>query len=106
MICCKFNSYVSRDGAPLSVHRHTLEEIWNSEEVRAVRRAMSAGQPVAGCAQCYHEEQAGGVSMRTCQNQYWQEGWLNEEGQTAADLIAQTVRRGYRAPADPVSFVF
>lgn len=66
-VCCVDQvAGADRDGS--SVHRHSLAEIWNSARFRRMRRAMSAGQPLASCEACYTAERTGGSSTRTIEN--------------------------------------
>ena len=62
--CCKFARFLIKDSAPMSVYKQPLQEIWNSADVRSIRRSMVRGERVSGCAGCYQEEEAGGVSLR------------------------------------------
>src|SRR6185369_6939957 len=60
-VCCIFQGgNIAHDGTPMTLQRHSLEEIWNSDMLRGVRRDMVEGRPVRGCEQCYKEEARGG----------------------------------------------
>src|SRR2546423_15316491 len=74
--CCKFKHFMTNDGAPMSVYKQSLAEIWNSDEMRNIRRAMIRAERVSGCVDCYQEEASGGVSLRKVRNRDWQTGWL------------------------------
>ncbi len=92
---------ISRGGAPLSVYRHSLDEIWNSDEMRGLRRDLVHGNRAAACAECYKLEDAGGCSLRMQMNQHWREGFVNPEGRTAQMLQSLAVVNDYRLPTPP-----
>jgi hypothetical protein len=102
-VCCRYRTNISKDGAPLSLRSHSFDAIWNSDEMRNVRRDMVAGKRVSGCAECYQEEDAGGVSMRTRDNSAWEQGWLNEGRASLDALMAQAVASEFRLPYLPVN---
>ena len=49
----------------------SLEEVWTSPYMQAVRRDMLNGLAVADCAACYHTEAGGGGSYRMASNRRW-----------------------------------
>ncbi len=51
-----------------SVREQTVDEIWNSERLRALRVAMLEGRESAICAKCYEQEESGFSSLRTSAN--------------------------------------
>ena len=63
-ICC-YDEYYREDGDAASVYRHTVDEIWSSERLRRLRRAMAAGERPPTCARCHDSEDRTGASMRT-----------------------------------------
>jgi glutamate-1-semialdehyde 2,1-aminomutase len=64
-ICCVTHKRISADGVPMSVHHNTVEEIWNSDYMRDLRRAMVSGEYVPDCEVCYRAEAGYGHSYRT-----------------------------------------
>ena len=105
-VCCQFNSgltVISDDGSPLSLERHSLADIWNSEEMRSIRRAMVDGRTIPGCRQCYADEAKGVVSMRTRDNSSFETGYLNPTKQTIDQLKSLAVSHDFRLPTLPVS---
>lgn len=55
--CCKAMAY-----APLGhLQQNSLEEVWNSSNMKNIRKQMLAGQPLKQCEHCYWQEQRGGV---------------------------------------------
>jgi hypothetical protein len=64
-VCCLFEGDIpAADGSPSSVMTQTVEEIWNCEFMRDIRRDMVEGKRVAGCSQCYQLDDVGGESYR------------------------------------------
>jgi len=53
-----------------NVKKNTIEEIWNQEPMRMVRRNMLSNCDVDGCARCYEQEAAGFVSGRVSANKH------------------------------------
>jgi len=88
----------------MSISDHSLDAIWNSEQMRAIRRDMVEGRPVGGCQECYNEERSGGFSMRKRDTEYWSRGWLNEENVSLAKLIADSRQSDYYLSTIPVSY--
>lgn len=66
-ICC-YDEHYREDGEAASVYRHSVEEIWSSERLRRLRRAMAAGERPPTCARCHDSEDRTGASMRTLVN--------------------------------------
>jgi MoaA/NifB/PqqE/SkfB family radical SAM enzyme len=102
--CCSFKGYVSKDGSPMSLLRHSMDEIWNSEEMRGIRRAMVEGRRVPGCADCYRQEAAGYQSMRMRENSAWESGWINDHMLTIDTLKSNAIASGFGLPSGPQSF--
>ena len=99
--CCKFTRFITQDNAPMSVYKQSLDEIWNSDDMRSIRRAMVNGERVSGCAGCYREEEAGGVSLRKSRNRDWQSACLNEDKISIEVLKARAIADDYRLLATP-----
>ncbi len=79
------HQYVNPDGSVLPCcvadhHRHlgnvrsnTLEEIWNSEGYKNIRKKMLAGESCDECKGCYQQEQRGVESVRQSKNKKYKE---------------------------------
>jgi len=103
-VCCNYQSGgISDSGSPMSLERHSLADIWNSEEMRSVRRAMVDGRQVPGCRSCYADEAKGVVSMRIRDNEQFGGGFLNEAKQTIDQLRSLAVSHDFQLPVLPVS---
>ena len=59
------------DGIPANFNHTTLEEAWNSGYMRNVRKMMLRGEKPARCLKCYKEEDAGHLSKRNWETEYW-----------------------------------
>jgi MoaA/NifB/PqqE/SkfB family radical SAM enzyme len=100
--CCKFrrtSPLAAADGTPLSVTKHSLDEIWNGEQIRGIRRDMVEGRVVSGCEVCHEREAAGYPSDRLQANLDWRDGWLNEDRLTVEQFKARAAADGFRDPA-------
>ncbi len=58
--CCRVKHKISYG----STLKQPLAEIWNSEEIKKIRREMLNGVPQSFCADCYNVEKLGHVSHR------------------------------------------
>lgn len=63
----------TNNGIPANFNHTTLEEAWNSDYMRNVRKLMLRGEKPASCIKCYKEEDAGHLSKRHWENKYWAE---------------------------------
>lgn len=102
-VCCRYQNSISKDGSPLSLHTNSLDEIWNSDEMRTIRRDMVQGKELAGCVECYREEKHGGFSMRMRDNAAWQSGWLNEDKVTIDTLKSRAILDNFWLSTLPVN---
>jgi MoaA/NifB/PqqE/SkfB family radical SAM enzyme len=101
--CCLFTGTISKDGSPMSVYTHSLDEVWNSDEMRSIRRDMIQGRKISACERCYRDEAAGIDSTRMTDNRAWEAGCFNEERVTIDALKSAAVSGDFRA-SPPVSF--
>lgn len=85
--CCMYKTYPESFSIG-SLKENTLEELWNSEKYKQVRKNMLCGKPNMGCSKCYDQEKFGFYSMRNSSNKLW--GHL-------IDLIDDTLPDGYYA---------
>lgn len=74
----------------------TLEEIWNSEQTRELRRALLNGERPTGCRSCWDFEDSGVASTRqTCNETYSQSYKID------FDEVISKVDDEYRMPYEP-----
>lgn len=71
LICCAPHCYVTRNGTPISLYKYALEEIYNSDYLRDLRKKMISGEKIPFCNFCYEREKIFGSSMRSNANKYW-----------------------------------
>lgn len=66
-ICC-----VANDKVPLgNLREQTLEEVWNSNRMKKIRKNMLSGKPCIECKKCYSDESHGLFSMRNSSNKHF-----------------------------------
>lgn len=101
-LCNNAANHVAAHGRPLSLHTETLEQIWNSDYMRQVRRDMIAGKAVAACVGCYRTEADGGRSMRQLKNS-WPRDIFDTDTETDSLAAAQAIVSDHDAIATPPS---
>jgi len=47
--------------------KHTIDEYWNSNRMKEIRRKMIAGEKIRDCERCYRQEELGVESLRSTQ---------------------------------------
>ncbi|PIP02131.1 MAG: hypothetical protein COW18_00060 [Zetaproteobacteria bacterium CG12_big_fil_rev_8_21_14_0_65_54_13] len=62
--CCAYSGQINRAGKAMSVYQHSVEEIWNSDQMRTLRRELDNGGKPAECGYCFRREALGFESMR------------------------------------------
>lgn len=99
--CCAFYPFISKDGRPMSVYEYSIDEIWDSDSMRAVRKSMTEGKIVEECSYCYEQERKGATSMRIDGLRAWQGGYLNPKNETIEDLKSKVIASDYKLPNGP-----
>tara|TARA_B100001287_G_scaffold247762_1_gene226596 strand:- start:277 stop:1683 length:1407 start_codon:yes stop_codon:yes gene_type:complete len=59
------------DGVPANFNHTSLTDAWNSNYMKNVRKMMLRGEKPAPCLKCYKEEEAGHLSKRNWETDYW-----------------------------------
>ena len=67
MLCCD-SPWESNIG---DLRENTLQEVWNSEDMKQVRLNMLKGKKCKQCVRCYEKEKYGHDSLRTRSNKDW-----------------------------------
>jgi MoaA/NifB/PqqE/SkfB family radical SAM enzyme len=99
-ICCPYEGRITdENGKPFSVYSHALDDIWNSADMRGIRRDMLQGEPISACNLCYQQESLGQISIRKSSNADWADGWLNPRRISLETLTAESASAEYRVPA-------
>lgn len=98
-LCCQAEENITLNDIPMSLYDYTVEEIWNSQYMRGVRRDMVEGLPVAACSGCRVSEEQGTGSYRTLSNKEWSEviGSFDE-------YILPSKKNGYNFGERPSSY--
>lgn len=62
-----------QDGVNMNLRDHTIEEVWNSEQMRNTRLQMLNGEVPLSCRKCFEEEAKGIKSKRNWETEVWNE---------------------------------
>lgn len=84
-----------------SLYEGTLEDIWNSDEIVALRAALGRGERPATCDECWELERAGAASPRMLANG----GREQMEPGALARLVAEGPATGHRARRPPDTYI-
>lgn len=98
-LCCQGPQLRDGHGEPLTVYQQTLDEIWNSDDMQSIRRAMVAGDRVEGCRKCWQVEDRAGISKRMEANDVFLMG-----GRSITHLSSDAHRQGYRCQSLPSDY--
>jgi len=101
-ICCHASQHIKKRGNPMSVYDYPIEEIWNSDHFRSVRRNMLEGKRVPDCAHCYQLEKTSESSYRILSNVRWSE----ELGSSFKELVDESKSRDFAVPQLPIYLQF
>ncbi|MBF0269142.1 MAG: twitch domain-containing radical SAM protein [Alphaproteobacteria bacterium] len=99
-LCCVAQEEVQKRGTPMSLYSHSFEEIWNSNYMVDVRRAMAEGRQTGACNRCYRDEAGLGISFRTQMNALSS----GELGLSLEGLLESAAGNGYLIPGRPVHY--
>lgn len=84
-VCCTANAsgagvvdskeegLVKQDGVTMNLRDHTIEEVWNSQQMRYTRLQMLRGEIPESCKKCFVEESNGIDSKRVWETKVWKE---------------------------------
>lgn len=67
-LCCRALKILGTSEKPLSLGRHSLDEIWNGPEMRQIRLSMLKGEKLPECQNCWSEEKNRKRSKRVKEN--------------------------------------
>lgn len=62
---------VKQDGINMNLREHTIEQVWNSEYMRSIRKQMLNDLVPTSCTKCFAEEDVGIVSKRQWETVVW-----------------------------------
>lgn len=84
-VCCTANAsgagvvdakeigLVSKDGVTMNLRDHTIEEVWNSPQMKSTRLQMLNNEVPESCKKCFREESLGIKSKRNWETIVWQQ---------------------------------
>jgi MoaA/NifB/PqqE/SkfB family radical SAM enzyme len=80
-----------------SVRQQAVGEVWNSPDMRALRRGMLEGRRSPLCAKCYEQEASGFASLRNVANDEFAHHWrvveeTGDDGSVAPNLVYVDIR--------------
>ena len=81
-ICCVVmtNRYIKKDdGSDFEIQTDQIEDIWNSNYIKNVRKKMLAGEWVSDCFYCKGQEERNQKSPRQSYNETWFENSIYEK---------------------------
>jgi radical SAM protein with 4Fe4S-binding SPASM domain len=67
------------------LRKHTMEEVWNQDHYKTMRKNMLEGKKCSECTKCYEQEENGFFSMRNDSNRNYGHHIANVEANTHAD---------------------
>lgn len=71
-LCCMANGLISKNNLPMSLFEYSIDQIWNSEHMRSIRKDMIENRNRPECQACYSMENSGLGSYRMYMNNEWQ----------------------------------
>lgn len=74
--------------------QQTLEQVWNGDDMREMRRNMLEDKPCKQCTRCYEQESAGFSSMRNSSNKHFGQH-IAEVEQTKSDGTMEPMKLRY-----------
>jgi len=99
--CCVIGRLITSGDRVMSVYDDTIESMWNSSELRTMRKKMHAGEKLSECQMCYDKEAESGTSMRTHHNTAWEQGYLNPSKDTVEDVMRRAQETDYHIATGP-----
>jgi len=81
-VCCTSNAsgaisnlkeigLIKNNGINMNLRTHSIEDVWNSEQMRTTRLQMLNGEIPPSCQKCFIEEKNGIVSKRQWETKVW-----------------------------------
>ena len=100
-ICCiASDDLYSSKGEPYDMGKISLENIWNGEGMREIRKKMIEGKKVKACSHCYYQESIGEFSYRKDFNKQW----LNHPayGKQIKQRIEESLKSSFQVTDPPL----
>jgi len=86
-VCCVSTAMVQDHGADASLYTTPLEDVFNSDGMRAIRQRMLTGKPSEECRNCYENEANGLKSERLLQNALWRDQYHFGQNEAVAATL-------------------
>jgi len=103
--CVARDNFKQDDGSMVDLNRgHKIEDVWNSNHMRKIRKQMIEGDVVKGCEHCYDLEDMGFPSYRTNYIRDWFE--YSGKGEEIHDIIERSINNDYRVEEAPMYLDF
>ena len=103
--CVARDNFKQDDGTMVDLNRgHKIEDVWNSNHMRKIRKQMIEGDVVKGCEHCYDLEDMGFPSYRTNYIRDWFE--YSGKGEEIQDIIERSIDNDYMVPEAPMYLDF
>ena len=66
-LCCTTIQDIPTDNGYnlFDTSKHTIDDYWNSNRMKEIRRKMIAGEKIRDCERCYRQEEQGVQSLRS-----------------------------------------
>ena len=81
--CATMENLKDKKGNRLHINNNSLENAWNSEDIRQARLKMIKGESVPACVKCVQQEERGYRSMRETQEMEQNISATDEDGSVA-----------------------
>ena len=103
--CVARDNFKNDDGSMFDLNRgHKIEDVWNSNHMRKIRKQMIDGEIVKGCEHCYDLEDMGFPSYRTNYIRDWFE--YSGRGDEIHHIIESSINNDYRVDTSPMYLDF
>lgn len=99
--CCNIRGLITSGDRVMSVYEDSVEDIWNSSHLRTIRQKMHAGEKLSECEQCFNDEAANGHSLRTQNNDAWEQGYLNANKTPLNQVMFRASHNDYEVKDGP-----
>jgi MoaA/NifB/PqqE/SkfB family radical SAM enzyme len=95
--CCAYGRAIQKDGRAMSAYEHSVEEIWNSDDLRETRRKLIAGEDEPACGYCARMAEQKLRPMSLDANEMWAGNVVyNPERETIEQLKQRAIANDYR----------
>ena len=103
--CVARDNFKDDNGKMVDLNKgHKIEDVWNSNHMRKIRKQMIEGDVVKGCEHCYDLEDMGFPSYRTNYIRDWFE--YSGRGEEIHDIIERSINNDYRVEDSPMYLDF